>query len=67
MYAETNFKTKKALREAVEAGEKIRVYAPGLGKPVDTGFEFLEGPWYPESHKWWAKVRMEDGIIVKVY
>jgi hypothetical protein len=55
------------LREAVEAGEKIRVYAPGLGKPVDTGFEFLEGPWYPESHKWWAKVRMEDGIIVKVY
>jgi len=67
MYAETNFKTKKELKEAVENGKKVGVYAPGLGTPKDNGLEFLEGPHYPEPHKWYAKVEMKDGIIVKVY
>jgi len=67
MYTDINFKTKKELKEAVEQGKKIRVYAPGLGTPKDNGLEFLEGPHYPEPHKWYAKVEMKDGIIVKVY
>ena len=66
MYAEINFKTKKELKEAVEHGKKVGVYAPGLGTPKDNGLEFLEGPHYPEPHKWYAKVEMKDGIIVKV-
>ena len=66
MYAEINFKTKKELKEAVELGQKVGVYAPGLGTPKDNGLEFLEGPHYPEPHKWYAKVEMKDGIIVKV-
>jgi len=28
-YTETNYKTKKALREALAAGEAVRVYQPG--------------------------------------
>ena len=66
MYAEINFKTKKELKEAVENGKKVGVYAQGLGTPKDNGLEFLEGPHYPEPHKWYAKVEMKDGIIVKV-
>lgn len=66
MYARTNFRTKKALREAVAAGEKVTIFAPGLGTPRTDGPEYLEGPHYPEAHRWYAKVTMKDGIVVKV-
>jgi len=66
MYCVKNFKTKKALKEAVAAGEQLTIFAPGLGSPVSDGQESLEGPWYPEPHKWYASVTMKDGIIVKV-
>lgn len=66
MYANKNFKTKKAFKEAVANGEKITIYAPGLGKPKVDGKDFVEGPWYPEAHKWYAEVTMEKGIVTKV-
>jgi len=66
MYTDKNFKTKKALKEAVAAGESIGIYAPGLGEPKDNGVEFVEGPHYPAPHTWYAEVTMKDGIIVKV-
>jgi hypothetical protein len=67
MYTTRNFKTKKALKDAVKAGEKVTIYAPGFGTPVQNGYEFLEGPHYPEPHRWYAKVKMEHGLVVKVY
>jgi len=66
MYCETNFRTKKALKEAVKEGQKLRVYAPGLGRPKDNGPEYLSGPWYPAAHSWYATVQIKNGIIVKV-
>lgn len=66
MYSTINFKTKKALKEAVAAGKQLTIYAPGLGTPKTNGTEFLEGPHYPEPHKWYAEVEMKDGFIVKV-
>jgi hypothetical protein len=66
MYCEVNFKTKKALKEAVKEGQELRVFAPGLGKPNNNGQEFLAGPWYPAAHSWWAEVEMRFGIITKV-
>jgi hypothetical protein len=66
MYCEVDFKTKKALKEAVKEGRRLRVYAPGLGTPKDNGPEYLEGPWYPAPHTWYAEVRMQNGIITKV-
>ena len=66
MYTVKNFRTKKALKEAVERGEKIRLFAPGLGRPKENGIEFVEGPHYPEPHRWYAQVEMKDGIVVKV-
>jgi hypothetical protein len=68
MYTFINFKTKKALKEAVAAGEEIRYYQPGPfgGNEPKNGTIFLEGPHYPEPHRWWAKAEAENGVIVKV-
>lgn len=68
MYARQNFKTKKALKDAVKAGPKasdLTVFAPGLGTPARDGIEFLEGP-HGGAHTWYAQVMMKDGVIVKV-
>lgn len=66
MYTEKNFKTKKEFKEAVAGGEKVRLYAPGLGTPKENGTEYVEGPHYPKPHTWYAQVEMKDGVVVKV-
>jgi hypothetical protein len=66
MYTDQNFKTKKALKEAVARGEEVRIFAPGLGIPKTDGVTCVEGPWYPKPHTWYAEVTMKDGKIVKV-
>jgi hypothetical protein len=66
MYTSTNFKTKKALKEAVAAGQRVTLFAPGLGEPKQNGKEYVEGPHYPQPHTWYAEVEMKDGIVTKV-
>ena len=67
-YTFTNFKTKKALKDAVATGEVVQCYQPGLGPDLSnfTGKVYLEGPHYPEPHRWYAEVWMEDGVVVRV-
>lgn len=66
-YTSKNFKTKKALKEALAAGKDIGVYNPGLGGEIPpNGTVYLEGPRYPEPHKWYAQGTMKDGKLVKV-
>ena len=66
MYTDIDFKTKKALKEAVAQGKQVTLYAPGLGTPKDNGTEYVEGPHYPAPHSWYAQVEMRNGIVVKV-
>jgi hypothetical protein len=66
MYTSTNYKTKKALKEAVLAGTKVSIFAPGMGNPVRDGVEYIEGPHYPKPHSWYAEVLMKDGYVVNV-
>jgi hypothetical protein len=66
MYTDINFKSKKAFKDAVAAGVKVRLFAPGMGQPKDNGTEFVEGPHYPQPHKFYATVTMVDGVVVKV-
>jgi hypothetical protein len=66
MYTVKNYKSKKELKADVAAGVKVRIFAPGLGTPVENGQEFLEGPWAPEPHRWYAKALMKDGFVVSV-
>jgi hypothetical protein len=73
MYTDTNFKTKKALKEAVTAylagtGPGVTYYQPGPfggNEPVN-GTIFAEGPHYPKPHSWYAQCEAKDGYIVKV-
>lgn len=66
MYVRPNFKSKKALKEAVAKGEPVTVFAPGLGSIPENGRVDLAGPHYPEPHKWYCTGIMKDGKLVKV-
>ena len=67
MYTVKNFKAKKALKDAVKSGEVVRVYQPGpFGPAVKDGRGSVEGPHYPEPHRWYASVEVRNGAVVKV-
>jgi hypothetical protein len=66
MYVSPNYKTKKALKDAVSKGERVTVFAPGLGTPKRDGVECVAGPHYPQPHNWYAQVELKDGVVVKV-
>jgi hypothetical protein len=66
MYTVTNFKSKAALKDAVKSGQDVRLFAPGMGRPNDNGTEYVEGPHYPQPHKWYAEVTVKDGKVIKV-
>ena len=67
-YTNTNFPTKKALKEAVAAGKQVRCHQPGLGPDLSsfTGRVALEGPHYPKPHSWYADCDLVDGLVTKV-
>lgn len=66
MYVDPNFKTKRALKEALQRGDRVYVFAPGIGTIPDNGTVYLEGPHYPKPHTWYAVGTMRDGKLVKV-
>ena len=68
MYTVKNFKSKKDLKEAVKMGEIVTIYQPGPfgGNEPTNGTVSLEGPHYPEPHRWYASATLENGRIVKV-
>jgi hypothetical protein len=66
MYVTPNFKTKKALKEAVARGDEVNVFAPGLGTPNQNGTETISGPHFPKPHTWYAKVTVKDGKVIGV-
>jgi hypothetical protein len=65
-YTDVNFKTKKALKEAVKAGDIIGVYSPGPFPCVTEGTVSLEGPHYPKPHTWYATAVVKGGYIESV-
>lgn len=66
MYAEGNPKTKKVLKDWVANGKSVGVFSPGPFPCPTEGVVFLEGPHFPEPHRWYAQVTVENGIIKKV-
>lgn len=67
-YTDINFKTKKALKDAVAAGARITCHQPGpfANNMPANGRVYLEGPHYPQPHRWYATATLADGVIVKV-
>lgn len=67
MYVSPNFKSKKALKEALKAGKTVMVFQPNQMVPgTPEGTVYLEGPHYPEPHKWYATGKAENGRLVSV-
>ena len=66
MYVTPNYPSKKALREAVTAGKSVEVFSPGPWPAPVNGDTSVEGPHYPKPHTWYARVRVQDGRVVKV-
>jgi hypothetical protein len=64
MYTVTNFKTKKALKEAVAAGSTVETFQPGPFPGKTNGRVYLEGPHYPAPHSWYASADVKDGVVV---
>ena len=65
-YSTINFKTKKAFKLAVMEGKEVRIFSPGPFPVADNGNVCIEGPHYPEAHKWYASCTIENGIIKTV-
>lgn len=65
-YTSTNFKTKKAFKDAIAAGKDVTLWSPGEFPPKRDGTEYVEGPQYPEPHRWYAQVTVKDGRVVRV-
>lgn len=70
MYTTKNFKSKKAVKDAIAAGEAVTVFQPNQmaaeAAPPQDGVVYLEGPHYPEPHRWYAEGTMKDGRLVRV-
>jgi hypothetical protein len=70
MYASIHFSSKKALKDAVKAGEVVTVFQPNGdlfgATPPTHGKVTLEGPHFPQPHRWYAEATLKDGRIVSV-
>ena len=66
MYVDPNYKSKKALKEALKSGESIAVFSPGPFPCPQDGVVAVEGPHYPKPHRWYASVEVKQGLVVKV-
>ena len=65
MYTVENFKSKAALKRALADGQTVATFQPGGFYPAETdGKITLEGPHFPEAHRWYAQAVVADGVIV---
>jgi hypothetical protein len=68
-YTVENFKTLKAVREALKAAQEagapgLHVYQPGpFGPSVPDGELVIEGPHYPKPHRWYVTGVIRDGYL----
>ena len=66
MYVTGNPKTKKQVKEWLAEGREVTIFSPGSFPAKSDGREFVEGPHYPQPHKWYGQVEMKDGKVVSI-
>jgi hypothetical protein len=69
-YTVKNYRTKKQIKADLVAGVRIEVFQPnadltGATVPAN-GTVTLEGPHYPEPHRWYATGKMVNGVLVSI-
>lgn len=63
-YVDPNYKTKKEFITAVKAGKLHTTYNPsGMFPTCQNGNDVIEGPHYPQAHKWYATAHVQNGIV----
>jgi hypothetical protein len=67
-YIYPNYKTKKAAKQAIADGQTVtcKRNCPWGQESVMNGKETIEGPHYPEPHKWYGQATIKDGIVIKL-
>lgn len=66
MYTTVNYQSKKALRDDIKAGKAVTYFSPGPFPAPADGTVYLEGPHYPQPHRWYAKATAKAGVIISV-
>jgi hypothetical protein len=67
-YTRINFKSKKALKDALANGDRIGVFQPNniFNVEFEAGeWITLEGPHYPLPHRWWASAQLDNDLCIK--
>lgn len=67
-YTEYNYKTKKKIQDDIKEGKKIYCFNPGIGGNLShyTGSVYLEGPHFPEPHKWYGAGKLVNGVLISI-
>lgn len=64
MYVEPNFASKAALKRALKEGTRVTVFSPGPFPAPTDGRVGIEGPHYPQPHRWYGQAVIEGGQVV---
>ena len=66
-YITCNPRTKKQVKQELKDGKRLEVYqlTPyGRMDVIDQEKVYLEGPHYPEPHRWYGVAKVKAGVIV---
>lgn len=63
-YVNPNYKTKKEFVAAIKAGKQHSTYNLSRFPTVYDGNDVVEGPHYPQPHRWYANVKIANGIVI---
>ena len=66
-YTVKNYPSGAALKRDFALGIPITIFQPNAIFPaLCTGTVYLEGPHYPQPHKWYLSVQVRNGVVVKI-
>jgi hypothetical protein len=66
-YTDRNFRSKAELKRSIANGDSIGIFNPsGLFPVPRDGKVSIEGPHYPEPHRWYGMATVSNGKITEV-
>jgi hypothetical protein len=67
VYTDINFRSKKALKDALARGDSVTVFrTDAFGNTPRPGEKiYLSGPHFPEPHRWYATAVIGDDGAIK--
>lgn len=67
MYITPNYVSKAAAKRAIAAGETVTAFQPGYGPEAPAnGTVSVEGPHYPEPHRWHGQATITNGRVTAI-